>query len=407
MASDRPYGSFVSEEHFKTCYDIAKEGVVLLKNEGLLPLNVSDYKTILVVGDNASRTLSNAGGSSIVKPAKEVLTIDAIRDYVGDKAEVKYARGYQAYMPGYEPDNIDQLRQEAFEAARNADVVIYVGGLNRWSYQDCEGRDRLGYELPFQQDTLISGLLETNPNTVLILHGGTSFSMPWRDKAKSIIYAMYGGSENGSVLSDVLFGVINPSGRLPFTMAEELDDYPSHSLGIYDPENKEDVVYEEGLYIGYRWMDKMGIKPMYPFGFGLTYTEFKWGQPSISSNSLRSVQEVVLPDVESELKARDSKKIKIRIPVTNIGNVRGAEVVQLYVRDVDSYLRRPNKELKRFSKLWLEPGETAYAEFELNEDDLRFFDANKHAWVSEKGKFEIMLGASSENINIILNLELK
>jgi beta-glucosidase len=146
---------------------------------------------------------------------------------------------------------------------------------------------------------------------------------------------------------------------------------------------------------------------MYPFGFGLTYTEFKWGQPSISSNSLRSVQEVVLPDVESELKARDSKKIKIRIPVTNIGNVRGAEVVQLYVRDVDSYLRRPNKELKRFSKLWLEPGETAYAEFELNEDDLRFFDANKHAWVSEKGKFEIMLGASSENINIILNLELK
>ena len=404
MAKDRPFGSFVSEEHFKTCYDIAKEGVVLLKNEGLLPLNASDYKTILVVGDNASRTLSNAGGSSMLKPAKEVLTLDAIRKYVGDKAEVKYARGYQAYMPGYEPDNLDLLRQEAVEEAKNADVVIYVGGLNRWSYQDCEGRDRLGYELPFQQDALIAGLLEANPNTVLMLHGGTSFSMPWRDKAKSIVYAMYGGSENGSVLSDVLFGEINPSGRLPFTMAEYLDDYPSHALGIYDPDNKEDVVYEEGLYIGYRWMNEKDIKPMYPFGFGLTYTGFEWGEPSISSNRLKSVQEVVLPDSDSEAKARDSKKIKIRIPVTNIGEMRGAEVVQLYVRDVEAYLPRPEKELKRFCKLWLEPGETGIAEFELQEDDLRFFDPQKHAWVSEKGEFEIMLGSSSEDIRETLKL---
>ena len=407
MAKDRPYGSFVSDEHFKTCYDIAKEGVVLLKNEDLLPLNVSDYETILVVGDNASRTLSNAGGSSIVKPAKEVLTLDAIRKYAGDKVEVRYVRGYQAYMPGYEPENIGQLRQEAVEAARNADVVIYVGGLNRWSYQDSEGRDRLGYELPFQQDALIEDILDVNPNVVLMLHGGTSFQMPWRNKAKSIIYAMYGGSENGNVLSDVLFGEVNPSGRLPFTMAERLDDYPSHALGIYDPENKEDVRYEEGLYVGYRWMDEKDIKPMYPFGFGLTYTEFKWGEPSISSNSLKSVQEVVLPDVESEVKARESKKIKISVPVTNIGEKRGAEVVQLYVRDVDAYLPRPEKELKRFCKLWIEPGETAVAEFELNEDDLRFFDPDKHAWVSEKGEFEVLLGSSSTDIKGILKLNLK
>ena len=128
---------------------------------------------------------------------------------------------------------------------------------------------------------------------------------------------------------------------------------------------------------------------------------------SISSNSLKSVQEVVLPDVESEVKARESKKIKISVPVTNIGEKRGAEVVQLYVRDVDAYLPRPEKELKRFCKLWIEPGETAVAEFELNEDDLRFFDPDKHAWVSEKGEFEVLLGSSSTDIKGILKLNLK
>lgn len=406
MANDRPYGSFVSEEHFKTCYDIAKEGVVLLKNEGLLPLNVSDYKTILVVGDNASRTLSNAGGSSMVKPAKEVLTIDAIRDYVGDKAEVKYARGYQAYMPGYEPDNIDQLRQEAFEAARNADVVIYVGGLNRWSYQDCEGRDRLGYELPFQQDLLIEGLLEANPNTVLMLHGGTAFSMPWRDRARAVVYAMYGGSENGSVLSDVIFGKINPSGRLPFSIADSLQDYPPHYLNIYDPDNREDVVYEEGMYIGYRWMDRNHIRTAYPFGFGLSYTTFEWGEASISKESLRSVQKEVEPDIVSESQARKSRRIKVKVPVTNTGNMAGAEVVQLYVRDVESSIMRPDKELKGFCKIWLEPGETGLVELTLMEDDLRFFDPERHAWVSECGEFELLVGASAEDIKGILKLKL-
>ena len=407
MANDRPYGSFISEEHFRTCYDIAKEGVVLLKNDGLLPLNASDYKTILVVGDNASRTLSNAGGSSMVKPAMEVLTLDAIREYVGDKAEVKYARGYQAYMPGYEPDNINELRHEAVEAARNADVVIYVGGLNRWSYQDCEGRDRLGYELPFQQDALIAGLLEANPNTVLMLHGGTSFWMPWRNNAKAIVYAMYGGSENGTVLSDILFGKVNPSGRLPFTIAESLNDYPPHALRIYNPENKDDVVYEEEFYIGYRWMDKEDIRSAYPFGFGLTYTEFEWGKASLSKSSLRSVQSEVKPDWRSEKAARKSRNVKVRVPVTNVGKRAGAEVVQLYVRDLISALPRPEKELKAFKKVWLEPGETRIVEMEITEDDLRYFDPQKHSWVSEKGEFEIHLGISSEDIRQTLNIKLK
>ena len=407
MAADRPYGSFVSPEHFDACRRIAQEGVVLLENDGFLPLKAGDHRTILVVGDNAGRTLSNAGGSSAVKPAKEVLTLDAIRECVGDSAEVRYVRGYKAFMPDYEPTDMDQLRCEAVEAARKADVVVYVGGMNRWSYQDSEGRDRLGYGLPFGQDELIEALLDVNPNTVLVLNGGTAFAMPWRGRARAVVYAMYGGSENGTVIADVLFGEISPSGKLPFTIAESLQDYPPHALGIYDPSVMGDVVYDEGLFIGYRWMDRQDIAPAYPFGYGLSYTTFGWGEASISSRTLKSVQTEVAPDIESERKAHDSRKVRISVPVTNTGNVRGAEVVQLYIRDVESYLPRPYKELKGFRKLWLDPGETKVAEFEISEDDLRFFDADKHAWVSEKGQFEILLGSSSSHIKEKLTLNLK
>ena len=407
MAPDRGYGSFISDEHFDACRKIADEGVVLLENDGILPLKVSDYDTILVVGDNSSRTLSNAGGSSALKPAREVLAFDAIRKYVGDRAVVKYARGYQAYMPGYEPDDPRELRNEAVEMAKEADIVIYIGGMNRWSYQDCEGRDRLGYDLPFNQDTLINSLIEVNNNIVLVLNGGTAFSMPWRDKVSAVIYAMYGGSENGTVISDILFGDVNPSGRLPFTIAEHLDDYPPHALGLYDPLNKEDVVYGEGLFIGYRWMDKEDIKPAYPFGYGLTYTEFEWGEASLSKESLKSVQSEVKPDRNSENAARKSRKIKVRIPVANVGDMAGAEVVQVYIRDVESTLPRPEKELKAFKKVWLKPGERQIVEVELTEDDLRYFDPGKHSWVSEKGEFEILLGASSADIKETLRLTLR
>lgn len=407
MAPDKAYGSFTSPEHYAACRKIAQEGIVLLENNGILPLDATKYENILVVGDNAARTLSNAGGSSMVKPAKEELTLDAIRAIVGNQANVEYSRGYQAYMPGYEPENIEKLRNEAVQAASKADLVIYVGGMNRWSYQDCEGRDRLGYELPFQQDALIDALFDANENTVLVLNGGTSFTMPWRSKAKAVLYAMYGGSENGTAISDVLFGKVNPSGKLPFTIAESLMDYPPHALGIYDPENRGDVVYKEGIYVGYRWMDEHDVVPIYPFGYGLSYTTFEWGKASVSSQSLRSVQAEVKPDLKSERKAADSRKIKIKMPVTNIGKVSGSEVVQLYISDVESSLSRPEKELKRFCKLHLEPGETKFAEFEITEDDLRFFDPERHLWVSEKGEFRILLCSSATQIEEELTLNLK
>lgn len=407
MAKDRPYGSFVSDEHYQACYDIAAEGVVLLKNDGILPVRAQDYNRILVVGDNAARTLSNAGGSSALKPAKEILVLDAIRNNPDAERKIVYFPGYKAYMPGCEPDDIEKLRHDAVEAAKDADLVIYVGGMNRWSYQDCEGRDRLGYELPFQQDTLIASLTEANPNTVLVLNGGTSFAMPWRDRPRAIVYAMYGGSMNGEVLSDILFGKINPSGRLPFTIAEALEDYPPHSLKNYSPENKGDVVYGEGIYTGYRWLDRNGIKAAYPFGFGLSYTAFEWGRASVSSESMKIVRPEVGPGSRQEAGTGRRRSIKIKIPVTNTGGMAGAEVVQLYIHDVKSSLPRPEKELKGFAKVRLEPGETRTVEFVLTEDDFRFFHPGKHAWVAEKGVFEILLNASAEDVREKLELELR
>ena len=395
MSGNTSRGSFASPEHYNTCLDIAREGVVLLKNENsLLPL--SQGGRILVVGDNASRTLSNAGGSSALKPWKEVLTLDAIRKIAGPDTKVDYCRGYKAYMPGNIPPDADALREEAMRAAREADIVIYIGGMNRWSYQDSEGRDRLDYDLPFGQNLLIDGLLEVNPNVVLVLNGGTAFSMPWARKAPAILYAMYGGSANGQVIAEILFGKTVPSGHLPFTIAEKLEDYPPHANGTYDRDNPGDVNYSEGIFTGYRWMDREGINPMWSFGFGLSYTSFEMGRPIVRHGTMRGTRSEVAPSEAPE--QRKGQKIKVKVPVENTGCVRGATVVQLYVGSPHSAVSRPEKELKSFNKVWLEPGEKKMVELEVCEGDLRYFDEEKHSWVLEKGEYLLRFGFSAREI---------
>jgi beta-glucosidase len=192
---------------------------------------------------------------------------------------------------------------------------------------------------------------------------------------------------------------------MPFTIAENLEDYPPHHLGIYNTLNKEDVVYEEDIFIGYRWMDKYNTEVAYPFGYGLSYTSFHLGEPRISASSIRSVQEVVAADVQSV--SKKGRMLKVRVPVTNTGDSFGAEIVQLYLRDVESSIPRPDKELKGFKKIWLNPGQTETVEFMISEDDLRFFDPVRHAWVSEKGKYEILLGTSAADIMYTLDFDLK
>lgn len=391
MSGNTDFGSFASPEHFRTSREIAQEGVTLLKNDGhLLPLDLGSVKKILVVGDNATARHIGGGGSMYLKTKYEVTPLEGVRALVGDRAEVSYVRGYRPKGNSGRPEDMDELRAEAVEAARDVDVVLFFGGHNRWGTQDCEGVDRIEYGLPYGQEELISALGEVTDRLVVTLVSGSAAAMPWLDAPEAVLYGWYGGSDTGNVIADVLFGNVCPSGKLPFTIAQRLEDYPPHYLNVYDRNNTGDVVYEESIFVGYRWFDKMGIRPLFPFGYGLSYTDFETGPVRASGKSLR-----------------EGGSLKFRVPVRNVGKVRGAQTVQLYVRDVESSLPRPLKELKDFGKIWLEPGESGTVELTLTDEDLRFYDDTKKEWVAEKGEFEAMFGTSSEDIFQTVKFTLK
>ena len=391
MSGRTDFGSFASPEHFRMSRDVAQEGIVLLKNENrALPLDLPSVKRILVVGDNATARHCWGGGSMGVKTKREITPLEGIRSLVGDKAEVAFVRGYRPVGSGLESDDAVELCEEAVEAAKNADVVLFFGGHNRWAHQDCEGMDRVSYELPYSQNQLIEALGRVADKLVVTLVSGSAVSMPWLDSADAVLYGWYGGSEAGNALADVLFGKVCPSGRLPFTIARRLEDYPPHFLGNYDPENSGDVVYSEGILVGYRWFDKMGTKPLFPFGYGLSYTDFETGPVKASGNSIR-----------------DGGSLTFRVPVRNVGGMRGAQTVQLYIRDIESSLPRPVKELKDFGKIWLDPGESGTVELSIDTDDLRFFDDSAQAWVSEAGEFEALFGTSSDDIFQTIRFKLR
>ena len=391
MSGNTDFGSFASPEHFRTSREIAQEGVTLLKNDShALPIDLKGIRKILVVGDNATAKHIGGGGSMYLKTKYEVTPLEGVRALVGDRAEVSYVRGYRPKGNSGRPEDMDELRTEAVEAAGKADVVLFFGGHNRWGTQDCEGMDRIEYGLPYGQEELIEALGEVSDRLVVTLVSGSAAAMPWLDAPEAVLYGWYGGSDTGNVIADVLFGNVCPSGKLPFTIAQKLSDYPPHYLNIYDRNNTGDVVYEESIFVGYRWFDKMGIRPLFPFGYGLSYTDFETGPVRASGKSLR-----------------EGGSLKFRVPVRNVGKVRGAQTVQLYVRDVESSLPRPLKELRDFGKIWLEPGESGTVELTLTDEDLRFYDDTKKEWVAEKGEFEAMFGTSSEDIFQTVKFTLK
>ena len=268
---------------------------------------------------------------------------------------------------------------EAVENSRDADYVIYVGGLNKSLYQDCENRDRLEYGLPYGQDELIKALTEVNPNVAVVIISGNAVAMPWVDQVKSVLFGWYGGSEAGRAVADVLFGDVNPSGKLPFSIPVKLEDNPAHYNGKTFPTRGKNH-YEEGIYLGYRWHEKMDIKPLFAFGHGLSYTEFEYGDIRLSSKKIRN------------------GKLTVKVPVTNTGKVAGSEVVQIYVHDCEASVDRPAKELKGFDKVYLEPGETRVVTIELGPDAFRFFDEETMKWKTEPGDFEILAGSASDDI---------
>lgn len=410
MDRNRPYGSLNSDEHVAACRKIGQEGVVLLQNNNnLLPLNTDKVKKIAVVGENAIKMMTVGGGSSSLKARYEITPLDGLKKRFGDDVEIVYARGYvgdptgeyNGVVTGQDlTDNRSQqeLTDEAIRVAKDADVVLFFSGLNKSGHQDCEDTDRESLDLPYNQNELIEALAKANPNIAVINISGTGVAMPWSDKVPAIMQAWYLGNETGNTLASLIAGDVNPSGKLPYTYYASLDQVGAHKLGEYpghkgiDALGNEvwDMPYNEGIYVGYRFTDKNKLKPTFPFGHGLSYTQFKYGNATVDK------KEGSADDVYT-----------FTIPVTNVGGMKGKEIVQLYVSDLKSSVDRPVKELKGFSKVELAPGQTENVTIAVKGSDLGYFDADKHQWVVEPGDFEALLGASATDIRSKVRFNVK
>jgi beta-glucosidase len=402
MKRNKPFGSVATKEHYDVAREIAGEGIVLLKNEkrgnklpSILPIDGDKYKKILVVGDNAVRMLNQGGGSSELKAKDMISPLQGMRELYGEK--IKFAQGYMVGRPMYgREDKIDKnvedsLRAEAVAMAKEADLIVMFGGLNKNHLQDCEGGDRTSYSLPFGQNELIESLTAVNRNFVLVLLSGNAVEMPWVSKVPAIVQGWYAGSMGGYALADVLSGKVNPSGKLPFSFPVKLSDCGANAFdSLAYPGDSINEVYKEDILVGYRWHDTKKIPSLFPFGHGLSYTQFKYGKPQISSSSISN-----------------GEKLTVTIPVTNIGKVAGKEVVQLYVGDEKCSLQRPVKELKKFSKVNILSGKTVDVTFTIDEDDFKFYDDRKSEWVVEPGKFKLYIGSSSVSVPVQININYK
>ena len=405
MRKDKPYGFLCSESHYDAALKIAQEGIVLLQNnkvkiknkkygEALLPIDITKTKKILVVGENAIKMMTVGGGSSSLKVQREILPLDGIRSYL----PADYARGYvgdtvQSYngvtvgRSLYETRSQAELTAEAVEKAREADIVIFIGGLNKSDYQDCEGHDRKSYDLPYAQNEVIEAILKVNPRLVYVNISGNGAALPWLSKVPAVVQAWYIGSESGKAIASVLFGDVNPSGKLPFTWYASLGQCGAHATGSFPGTWREDhkiidEEYKEGLFVGYRWTDRLKKeKPLFPFGHGLSYTTFKIGKATSDKTKMTADEELTLT-----------------IPVTNTGSVAGAETVQLYIHDKKSSVERPYKELKAFRKVFLQPGETQEITLTINKSALSFYNDKTGQWTAEAGGFEALIGNSAHNL---------
>lgn len=406
MNTDRPFGSMLSLAHYEAARRIGEEGIVLLKNKNaVLPVDLTRVKRIAVIGENAVKMMTVGGGSSSLKVQREISPLDGIKERVGDRVDVVYARGYVGDASGEyngvvtgqnlkDDRSVEELTDEAVKVASTADYVIFIGGLNKSPHQDCEDSDRKGLGLPYGQDELISALAKANKNLIVVNISGNAVAMPWLEQVPAVLQDWYLGSEAGHALAAILVGDVNPSGRLPFTFPARLEDVAAHQLGEYIGTSSREVVnekYNEGIFVGYRWADKQKkVKPLFPFGYGLSYTTFAYGKPVIDKKEMS-------PDGQ----------ITLTVKVRNTGAREGQEVVQLYISDKKSSLPRPIKELKGFKKVKLAPGEEKVVSFTIDKSALSYFDDRQHAWVAEPGKFEAVVAASATDIKGVVPFELK
>ncbi|MBW6478974.1 MAG: glycoside hydrolase family 3 C-terminal domain-containing protein [Bacteroidales bacterium] len=400
-------------EHQQIALEVAREGIVLLKNDDLLPFDKSEIKTIAVIGHNATRHFAERGGSSQVRSLYEITPLEGIQNLVGDDVEIIYAEGYEPYydeslFADITGDAASQSRenrrdvelartankklmQEAVDLASKADAVIFVGG---WIHghdgmpwgegtYDAEARDKLNLKLIFGQEELIRQINSVNDRTAIVLMGGSNVEMSnWLPDSRAYLHAWYPGMEGGQAIAEILFGEVNPSGKLPMTFANSHEEYPSHSVGEFP--GYKTVKYTEDIYVGYRYFDTRNKEVVFPFGFGLSYTTFAF----------------------SDLKlTKKDNKVVVECTVTNTGDREGAEVVQVYVHPKQPSVDRPVRELKGFEKVYLDPGASARLNIELDESAFKFYHPDELKWLLESGSYEIQVGNSSRDIKLTGNVD--
>jgi beta-glucosidase len=369
-----------SPEHRTLARSAAAESIVLLKNAGnVLPLDSTKIKSIAVIGPNAAVARTGGGGSSKVNPTYIVTPLDGIKERAGSAIPVNYAIGNT--IPGEVPANDtlearERLRSEALAVAAKSDVaIVFVGDSPA---VESEGFDRKTLDLPEGQDELIAAIAKVNRNTIVVFNSGGPVNVRrFVNDVPALVGAWFGGQELGHAVADVLFGDVDPSGKLPFSFINEMKQSPAY--GNYPGDNLH-VTYAEGIYVGYRYFDKQNVAPQFPFGHGLSYTSFDYSKLKVAPGS------------------GDSSVAQVTVTIRNSGKRAGAEVVQLYIHDGHSKIDRPVKELKGFERVDLKAGESKNVTFTLDRDSFAYYSMAKHEWIAEPGKFEILVGASSRDI---------
>jgi beta-glucosidase len=386
--------SIATEAHYQDAYKIASEAIVLLKNENnALPIQLDGVKSIAVIGNNATKKNALGGFGAGVKTKREITPLEGLKNRLPNTIKINYAEGY---LERYEvknkgnlgditmngPVTIDQLDpaklEEAIEAARNSDVAIVFAGSNR-DYET-EASDRRNLNLPFGQEELIKKIVAVNPKTIVVLIAGAPFDIEEiKKETNALVWSWFNGSEGGNALADVLLGTVNPSGKLPWTMPKNIMDSPAHATNSF-PGDKT-VNYAEGILVGYRWFDTKKTEPLYPFGYGLSYTTFAFDNAK-TDKKVYSVNET----------------ITVSVTVKNTGKVDGKEVVQLYTSKSDSKITRAAQELKGFQKVLVAAGNSQAIAIQVPVKELAYYNVATKKWIVEPGNYTLKLGSSSRDI---------
>jgi len=438
---DRQKGCYNTPEHHNILLNAAREGIVLLKNEdNVLPFNADKIKKVAVIGDVATRKLAHGGGSSEIKALFEITPLLGLNMLEGSNIDFLYAPGYYVdnatntngevnwqaasldkITDPEKPDkNIlneiqehsNKLLNEALELAKTCDAVIFTGGLNR-AY-DTEGFDRTSYDLPYNQDRVINALLDVNPNTVIYLLSGSAINTSrFADKAKAILWSSMNGMQGGLALAEVIFGVTNPSGKLPVTFAADINDYASHSIGEYpgtkDTDGNPVCHYREGLMIGYRHFITNKVKSVFNFGHGLSYTTFEYSDLSVSAADSLKQPTITDSTVTTE---PDNNTFTINFKVKNTGSIAGSEVAMLFISPKSYYGNeqllkgRPVIELKKFIKTNLNPGEEKEIKLCIDSASFAIYDEAGHSYRAYKGQYDILIGRSVDDLRLCKAVEL-